>query len=280
MYVNSVIIFLCCSAGLIGRNNIIAASSVKTSALVRQLLAADDVHVPPNADQAGQPVNVSLSLTATGVQHDRPDSDLVTLLGFLNLEWTNSRLTWDPLQHHNITLVHLPADRVWLPDMTLYNSYNACKRVFPEERELLGVRPDGTVSWSPYVSFPLTCSRTQNAAGEAEVHCAVKLASWLYDSSVIDVIVVPSSSVIGTTGSVHMFLQNEAALNTYSYAYRLGSRYHITGSTVVRRVLYYPSGPEAYPYIEMTFTATRAAASQLRLAWVAFILSFPLTIMR
>ncbi|XP_055352209.1 acetylcholine receptor subunit beta-like isoform X2 [Paramacrobiotus metropolitanus] len=242
MYVNSVIIFLCCSAGLIGRNNIIAASSVKTSALVRQLLAADDVHVPPNADQAGQPVNVSLSLTATGVQHDRPDSDLVTLLGFLNLEWTNSRLTWDPLQHHNITLVHLPADRVWLPDMTLYNSYNACKRVFPEERELLGVRPDGTVSWSPYVSFPLTCSRTQNAAGEAEVHCAVKLA--------------------------------------YSYAYRLGSRYHITGSTVVRRVLYYPSGPEAYPYIEMTFTATRAAASQLRLAWVAFILSFPLTIMR
>ncbi|XP_055352205.1 acetylcholine receptor subunit alpha-type acr-16-like isoform X2 [Paramacrobiotus metropolitanus] len=205
MYVNS-LIFLCCSAGLIGHhNNIIAASSVKTSALVRQLLAAEDVHAPPNADQPREPVVVDVSLQATGIQHDRRESDLVIFLGFLDLSWTNSRLTWDPLQHHNITAVRLPADRVWLPDITLYNSafinsYDTRSRaVFPEEKQLVSVRSDGAVTWIPRVTFPLSCNSTRNTAGD-EVHCVIKLASWMYDGWLVD-FQASSGDIIHRTGS-------------------------------------------------------------------------------
>ncbi|XP_055352182.1 acetylcholine receptor subunit alpha-type acr-16-like isoform X6 [Paramacrobiotus metropolitanus] len=182
-YLVNSLLFFCCAAGLINRNNnIIAASSVKTSALVRQLLAADDVHVPPNADQPGQPVRVNVGLQVAGVQHDRSESDLLILHGFLDLRWENSRLAWDPLQHHNITAVRLPADRVWVPDMTLYNSYDARSGVLPADRTLVLVYASGNVLWIPRVAFPLSCNTTQNTAGD-KVHCAIKLASWMYDAS-------------------------------------------------------------------------------------------------
>ncbi|XP_055352181.1 neuronal acetylcholine receptor subunit alpha-2-like isoform X5 [Paramacrobiotus metropolitanus] len=248
-YLVNSLLFFCCAAGLINRNNnIIAASSVKTSALVRQLLAADDVHVPPNADQPGQPVRVNVGLQVAGVQHDRSESDLLILHGFLDLRWENSRLAWDPLQHHNITAVRLPADRVWVPDMTLYNSafinsYDTRSRaVFPGERQLVSVRSDGTVMWIPRVTFPLSCNSTRNAAGD-EVHCAIKLDySNLYSSR--------------------------------------DSSYRIIDSTAVRNEVSYSCCPQAYPSIDITFTARSAAVSPLRLAWAAFILNSLLIIIR
>ncbi|XP_055352219.1 acetylcholine receptor subunit alpha-type acr-16-like isoform X2 [Paramacrobiotus metropolitanus] len=227
MSINSVIILLCCSAGLIGHTNvIIAASSAKTSALVRHLIAAEDVHVPPNADQPGQPVLVEVSLQVTAIQHDSPELDLAMLRGFLDLNWRDSRLTWEPQEHHNITAVRLPADRVWLPDITLYNglvdvggrtvsvhtnnrstatpglhrcplfswrlvhslsSYGTrCRAVFPEERKLVLVQLDGRVTGVPRVTFPLSCNKTRNYYSSGEVHCAVKLASWMYDGSLVE----------------------------------------------------------------------------------------------
>ncbi|XP_055352180.1 neuronal acetylcholine receptor subunit alpha-6-like isoform X4 [Paramacrobiotus metropolitanus] len=258
MYPSS-ILFFCCSAGLICHKNIIAASSVKTSALVRQLIAAEDVHVPPNADQPGQPVLV-----------ERPESDLVIVLGFLDLNWRDSRLTWEPQEHHNITAVHLPADRVWLPDITLYNSafinsYDTRSRaVFPGERQLVSVRSDGTVMWIPRVTFPLSCNSTRNAAGD-EVHCAIKLASWTYDASQID---------LRTWGDI---THRHDYSNLYSSR---DSSYRIIDSTAVRNEVSYSCCPQAYPSIDITFTARSAAVSPLRLAWAAFILNSLLIIIR
>ncbi|XP_055352176.1 neuronal acetylcholine receptor subunit alpha-2-like isoform X1 [Paramacrobiotus metropolitanus] len=270
-YLVNSLLFFCCAAGLINRNNnIIAASSVKTSALVRQLLAADDVHVPPNADQPGQPVRVNVGLQVAGVQHDRSESDLLILHGFLDLRWENSRLAWDPLQHHNITAVRLPADRVWVPDMTLYNSafinsYDTRSRaVFPGERQLVSVRSDGTVMWIPRVTFPLSCNSTRNAAGD-EVHCAIKLASWTYDASQID---------LRTWGDI---THRHDYSNLYSSR---DSSYRIIDSTAVRNEVSYSCCPQAYPSIDITFTARSAAVSPLRLAWAAFILNSLLIIIR
>ncbi|XP_055352207.1 acetylcholine receptor subunit alpha-like [Paramacrobiotus metropolitanus] len=251
MYIHS-LIFLCCSAGLIFHNgNIIAASSEKTSALVRQLIAADDIHVPPNADQPGQPVTVTVSLSAAGIQHDRRQPDVVILHGTLELQWKNSRLTWEPQQHNNITLVQLPVEHVWLPDITLYNRASASassscddarSQVYPANRRMLSVHSEGSVTWIAPVSFPLSCN---NTVGGGEVHCAIKLASWTYHGLLIDL----------KAGS------DKIQAIDYVDSSPLGSNYRITNSTVVRNVVFYACCPELFPSIDMTFTAKRAAAS-------------------
>ena len=36
-------------------------------------------------------------------------------------EWTDYRLIWDPAKHEGIELIRVPATRMWLPDIVLYN---------------------------------------------------------------------------------------------------------------------------------------------------------------
>ena len=38
------------------------------------------------------------------------------------LSWTDERLKWDPEEYHNITIFRVPANRVWVPDMEIYNA--------------------------------------------------------------------------------------------------------------------------------------------------------------
>ncbi|XP_010794051.1 acetylcholine receptor subunit beta-like [Notothenia coriiceps] len=39
----------------------------------------------------------------------------------MNLEWTDYRLQWKPKEHDGINVMRIPAVKVWLPDMVLFN---------------------------------------------------------------------------------------------------------------------------------------------------------------
>ncbi|XP_055357938.1 neuronal acetylcholine receptor subunit alpha-2-like [Paramacrobiotus metropolitanus] len=232
MYINNIIIFLCCSAVVIHHTS---ARSVMTSVLVQHLMDSDSVHVQPNADQQGQPVVVKIGLSVTGIQHERPESNSVKVHGFLKLEWKNSRLAWEPLEYNNITVARVPSDHVWLPDITLFNNFDARSRVFSEEKKLVLVMSDGSVIWVPPVTFPISCNSTETRADGGELNCFIKLGSWTYDETLIDV---------------------QADSDKIDDLY-LGSSYRITDSKVVRNSAVYPCCKEAYPSIDITFTAKR-----------------------
>ena len=42
-------------------------------------------------------------------------------LWFLH-EWEDKRLVWDPAEYGKIQFLHIPADKLWLPDMAIYNN--------------------------------------------------------------------------------------------------------------------------------------------------------------
>ena len=35
--------------------------------------------------------------------------------------WFDPKLTWEPLEWHNVSLLHIKYDKIWLPDIVLYN---------------------------------------------------------------------------------------------------------------------------------------------------------------
>ncbi len=43
---------------------------------------------------------------------------------FLDQKWTDPKLTWDPSDWDNVTSLHIKYDKVWLPDIVLYNVYH------------------------------------------------------------------------------------------------------------------------------------------------------------
>lgn len=38
-------------------------------------------------------------------------------------EWTDMKLRWDPDDYSGITTIRVPSDRLWLPDVVLYEKY-------------------------------------------------------------------------------------------------------------------------------------------------------------
>ena len=57
------------------------------------------------------------------------------------MKWTDTRLKWVATNYENISTVHLAPDKVWHPDMMVYNSVQH----FDYELTDLLVTSDGTV---------------------------------------------------------------------------------------------------------------------------------------
>ncbi|ETN73626.1 Neurotransmitter-gated ion-channel ligand binding domain protein [Necator americanus] len=53
---------------------------------------------------------------------------------WLTMKWNDFQLRWNPLDYGNISNLHVPSDRVWLPDIVLFNKFpfdeQSCTLVF------------------------------------------------------------------------------------------------------------------------------------------------------
>jgi nicotinic acetylcholine receptor, invertebrate len=44
---------------------------------------------------------------------------IITTNCWLTQDWIDSNLRWDPTKFNNIKFVHIPADKLWKPDILL-----------------------------------------------------------------------------------------------------------------------------------------------------------------
>ena len=40
---------------------------------------------------------------------------------WLEQEWQDQKLTWNPSEYGNVKRLYVPSDKIWLPDIVLYN---------------------------------------------------------------------------------------------------------------------------------------------------------------
>ena len=40
---------------------------------------------------------------------------------WLEQEWQDHKLTWDPAEYNNVSRLYVPSQDIWLPDIVLYN---------------------------------------------------------------------------------------------------------------------------------------------------------------
>jgi hypothetical protein len=46
---------------------------------------------------------------------------IITTNCWLNQDWLDFKLVWDPNDYDGIEFIHIPADRIWKPDIILRN---------------------------------------------------------------------------------------------------------------------------------------------------------------
>ncbi|KAM9543752.1 acetylcholine receptor subunit gamma isoform 2-T2 [Guaruba guarouba] len=136
MHCHGLLLTLCALAGVSCRN--------QEEKLLQDLMTNYNRNLRP-ALHGDQIIDVTLKLTLTNLISLNEREETLTTNVWIEMQWSDYRLRWDPEEYDNIQLLRVPSTMVWLPDIVLENksqTYSA-----NEINLLLTVEEGQTVEW-------------------------------------------------------------------------------------------------------------------------------------
>ncbi|XP_073653574.1 acetylcholine receptor subunit beta isoform X4 [Tursiops truncatus] len=157
-----------------------ARGSEAEGRLREKLFSGYDSSVRP-AREVGDRVGVSIGLSlAQLISLNEKDEEMSTKV-YLDLEWTDYRLSWDPEEHEGIDSLRITAESVWLPDVVLLNNNDGNFDVALDISVV--VSSDGSVRWQPPGIYRSSCSIQVTYFPFDWQNCTMVFSSYSYDSS-------------------------------------------------------------------------------------------------
>ncbi|VDP66332.1 unnamed protein product, partial [Schistosoma curassoni] len=101
-------------------------------------------------------------------------------------EWVDERLTWNPQDYNNLSRIRIPCQKLWLPDIVLYNSADDYKTDYMQSKAM--VQFNGNVFWPPPAKLRSTCKIDITYFPFDDQSCTMKFGSWTYDGWQVNVI--------------------------------------------------------------------------------------------
>ncbi|CAH1796943.1 unnamed protein product [Owenia fusiformis] len=160
------------------------------------------------------------------------DSSLIKAVIWLTFSWKNEFLQWDPRDYGGINIIRVPENKIWTPDVELFNSVRKADMIYDV---LTVVSSDGSVTWIPSMAITASCKRLKKTAnGRCKINCPLKFGSWTYDGNRLN---LTSNS---DTVDVSSYVENED--------------WELVENTQKRHSLSYECCPE--PYVDVTGNLT------------------------
>ncbi|XP_038624148.1 acetylcholine receptor subunit beta [Tachyglossus aculeatus] len=159
---------------------------------------------PARTPEERVPVRIGLRL-AQLISLNEKDEEMITKV-YLDLVWTDYRLSWDPEDHQGIDSLRITSDDVWLPDIVLMNNNDGIFDIGLGINVL--VTPDGTVRWEPPAIYRSSCSIQVTYFPFDWQNCSMVFSSYSYDSSQLRL--SPSQDAAGPGILIHepTFIEN------------------------------------------------------------------------
>ncbi|KAL1226707.1 Acetylcholine receptor subunit alpha-like [Trichinella spiralis] len=185
---------------------------------------------------------------------DEKNQVLTTNL-WLEMQWTDSKLTWNPENYAGIKKLHIPAEYIWTPDILLYNCADGHPHVTINTDAL--VYYDGKVLWKPPGIYKSFCQIDIQYFPYDLQRCYMKFGGWTYNGFYLDMRQIPTSghNLINTADE---FGRNVWRLHEgmdLSYFYE-SSGWDLLELTSDRHEVLYPGCCGQDFYIDITFYIT------------------------
>ncbi|XP_014667766.1 PREDICTED: neuronal acetylcholine receptor subunit alpha-7-like [Priapulus caudatus] len=197
--------------------------------LLRTLLADYEPLERPVANESDTVV-VNFGLTMQQVIDVDERNQIITTNIWLNMDWNDVNLIWNPADYGGIDNLRLAPDIIWRPDVLMYNS--ADTKFDGTYHSNIVLSSDGNCSYIPPGIFKSTCKINIAWFPFDEQRCIMKFGSWTYDGYRVDL------QLLMDQGDTDSFIEN--------------GEWDLIEIPGKRSVLKYACCPEPYP--DVTFT--------------------------
>ncbi|XP_054152688.1 neuronal acetylcholine receptor subunit alpha-10-like [Oppia nitens] len=217
--------------------NTLDVSNLRTNderRLVDYLMTNYDNNIRPVLN-ASQPVIIRLGITLTQIFDLDEKNQVLTTNVWLDQEWIDEFLAWNSSSFGGLTKIRIPCEKIWRPDIVLYNSADDYTRGYMNSRAI--IEPSGNVFWPPPTKFRSTCQVDVTYFPFDDQKCKLKLGSWIYDGLQVD--------VLNRTAEVDMS------------NYIPNGEWDLLEANIERNVVYYSCCPEPFPDVTITLTIRR-----------------------
>ncbi|XP_033725858.1 neuronal acetylcholine receptor subunit alpha-10-like [Pecten maximus] len=152
--------------------------------LMLYLMAGYEKSIRP-VYNSSSPVEVKLGLTLTQILDLDEKNQILTTNVWMEVEWYDEKLSWDYADYGGLTSIRIPCNRIWLPDVVLYNSVDDYTSGYMPS--LAMVHNDSRVFWGPVVRFRSSCKIDITFFPFDDQMCKLKLGSWAYHGFQVNV---------------------------------------------------------------------------------------------
>uniref|UniRef100_A0AC35GSB4 Uncharacterized protein n=1 Tax=Panagrolaimus sp. PS1159 TaxID=55785 RepID=A0AC35GSB4_9BILA len=99
---------------------------------------------------------------------------------WLTFKWNDCQFSWDPREFGGIQSMRVPQDRVWVPDIVLFNNADGNYEVSYHSNVVVDYQ--GNVIWVPPAIYKSSCRIDVEYFPFDEQVCAMIFGSWTYES--------------------------------------------------------------------------------------------------
>ncbi|XP_015990099.2 acetylcholine receptor subunit delta [Rousettus aegyptiacus] len=128
-------------------------------------------------------VEISLALTLSNLISLKEVEETLTTNVWIEHGWTDSRLQWDKEEFGNISILRLPSDMLWLPEIVLENNNDGSFQISFSCNVL--VSASGYVYWLPPAIFRSSCPISVTYFPFDWQNCSLKFSSLKYTAKEI-----------------------------------------------------------------------------------------------
>ncbi|XP_063782669.1 neuronal acetylcholine receptor subunit beta-4 [Pseudophryne corroboree] len=139
-----------------------------------------------------QLVSIHLQLSLAQLISVNEREQIMTTNVWLNQEWVDYRLTWNPAEYDGIKKLRIPSKQIWLPDIVLYNNADGTYEVSLFTNAV--VQYNGSIAWLPPAIYKSACKIEVKHFPFDQQNCTLKFRSWTYDYTEIDLVLSSASA--------------------------------------------------------------------------------------
>ena len=83
---------------------------------------------------------------------------IIILNVFLDHEWIDNRLIWNPAEYNNISILRVSSEMVWTPDTFVYTTADQSGFLMPQVGTYFIIQNNGVIFWpNPLTQMKLRC---------------------------------------------------------------------------------------------------------------------------